>query len=134
MEFKAKYGRARAASVLAASTLFLAFGFAATVPSTTMAGTAKPRQRQVSHQPGRSVKLTPPRNRPRALGFARVRPGHVHVGPRRPNTAVIRGTDAVQGELGFLAFVAYFGQDSTTRLQRDRCRGQRDSDRSALCA
>jgi hypothetical protein len=98
---------------LAGTTLVLAFGFAAAVPSTTLAGTAKPRQRQVLHEPSRSVKLTWPRNRPRALEFARVRPGHLHVGPRRPNTAIIGGTDAVQGELGFLAFVRYFGAGFT---------------------
>jgi hypothetical protein len=114
MEFKVKYGRARAAGVCAWATIVLALGFAAAVPSTALAGTAKPRRQQVLHQAGRSVKLTPPRDRPRALRFTRVRPGHLYVGPPRASTSIIGGTDAVQGELGFLAFVAYLGQDSTT--------------------
>ncbi|MGZ4221922.1 MAG: S1 family peptidase [Solirubrobacteraceae bacterium] len=60
------------------------------------------------------ARATPPRGRLRALGFARGRPGHLLLGPPRANPSIIGGTDVAQGELGFLAFVAYFGQDSTT--------------------
>ena len=114
MEFKVKYRRARAARVCAWATMVLALGFAAAVPSTALAGTAKSGREKVLHQAGRLVQVTQPRHRLRALGFTRVRPGHLYVGPPRANTSVIGGTDAVQGELGFLAFVAYLGPDSTT--------------------
>jgi hypothetical protein len=107
MRFKMKYGRARTAWLSAGTATVLALGLAsaAAIPSAASAAAAKP-----SHL----LSPAPPRSGLPAFPFTLGRSGRQHVGSPHVNTAIIGGTDAAQGELGFLAFIAYFGQDTTT--------------------
>ena len=103
MSFKVSHARARTARSWARIPVVVALGLVVAVPSTAFAGAGKPRQAQARYQAGHLLRPVPPRSGLRPLDSA----------PRsNAHPEIVGGTDVAQGELGFVAFVAYLGQDT----------------------
>jgi trypsin len=102
MSFKVSHARARTARSWAAIPV-VTLGLALGVPSTAFAGPGEP-QAQAPHHSNHLVNPASPRGG--------LRPLQVAPDPKNVNPDIVGGKDATQGELGFLAFVAYLGQDT----------------------